>query len=118
MTAVLSAVIAGLVAIIVSLLTSRAESRNQAKQLRHEIELQEQRLKAELRTEYMAEEAINQLLRKAEPKRTFKAIAARVGGFTDEELRRLLVRAGALRFQKTSNGTELWGLRERNEEDV
>ena len=94
MTAVLSAVIAGLVAIIVSLLTSRAESRNQAKQLRHEIELQEQRLKAELRTEYMAEEAINQLLRKAEPKRTFKAIAARVGGFTDEELRRLLRPAG------------------------
>jgi len=62
MTAVLSAVIAGLVAIIVALLTSRVETRSQAAQLRHEIFLQEQRLRTELRTEYMAEEAINQLL--------------------------------------------------------
>ena len=114
MTAILSAVIAGLVAIIVALVTTRVETRSQATQLRHEIDLQEQRL----RTEYMAEEAINQLLRKAQPKRTFHAIAARVGGFSDDELRRLLVRAGALRFGRASDGTELWGLRDRNEADV
>ena len=118
MTAILSAVIAGLVAIIVALVTTRVETRSQATQLRHEIDLQEQRLRTELRTEYMAEEAINQLLRKAQPKRTFHAIAARVGGFSDDELRRLLVRAGALRFGRASDGTELWGLRDRNEADV
>ena len=115
MAAILSAVIAGLVAIVVSVLGTRMDVRRHAEQLRHEIDLQEQRLRAELRTEYMAEEAINQLLRKAEAKRTFEAIKARVGGFSDEELRRLLVRAGALRYEKRGDGTELWGLRDRNE---
>jgi len=52
-------------------------------QLRREIDLQEQRLRTELRTEYMPEEAINQLLRKAQATRTFQAIAARVGDFTE-----------------------------------
>jgi hypothetical protein len=37
------------------------------------------------------------------------------GGFSDDDLRQLLVRAGALRFEG-SNGDELWGLRERNQD--
>jgi predicted Holliday junction resolvase-like endonuclease len=115
-SSIISAVIAGVVAILVSWLTSARDTRNQTAQLRHEIELQEQRLRTELRTEFMAEEAINQLLRKAEPKRSFERIKARLGdGFSDVELKKMLVRAGALRYVQQDTGDELWGLRDRNE---
>jgi hypothetical protein len=64
----------------------------------------------------MAEEAIRQLLLHDEwRQRSFAAIKNRVGGFSDDDLRQLLVRAGALRFEG-SNGDELWGLRERNQD--
>jgi hypothetical protein len=77
--------------------------------------LQTDRLRAELRTQYMAEEAIRQLLFHPEWElRSFELIKRRIGGFTEDELRQLLVRAGALRFEGT-DGKELWGLRERNQ---
>ena len=82
---------------------------------RHALELQEERLRVELRTEYMAEAAIAQMLWKAEPLRSFARIKDRIGGFDYDELRRLLVRAGALRFTSNDGKTELWGLRDRNE---
>jgi hypothetical protein len=138
MSAVIAAVIAGVVAIVVAYLGARWDTRRETERLRHELraeterrthelqleterrqqalELQEQRLRAELRTEYMAEAAISQLLWKAEPLRSFDRIKARVGGFGDDELRRLLVRAGALRYTSTDGkNTEFWGLRDRND---
>jgi len=39
-----------------------------------------------------------------------------IGGFESNELRKLLVRAGAVRFM-AADGTELWALRERVLED-
>lgn len=42
-------------------------------------------------------------------------IKKRLGGFDDEELRRIMVRAGAVRFEG-SDGKELWGLISRNKE--
>lgn len=113
--AVIAAIGAVVVAPVVAFYTSRMETRKQAVQLRHELELQEHRLRAELRTEYMAEAAIHQMLMTADEKRSFVRIRARVGGFTDEELRRLLVRAGALRYFRKEDDEELWGLRDRNE---
>ncbi len=78
--------------------------------------LQRERLRTELRTEFMAEEAVRQLLRHPRwPKRSFGEIKRRLGGFDDDELRRLLVRAGAIRFGEKESDDELWGLRERNE---
>ena len=66
------------------------------------------RLRTELRTEFMAEEAVKKLLRhKKWEKRSFAEIQRRVGGFEDEELRKLLVRAGAVRFYG-ENGVEFW----------
>jgi len=48
----------------------------------------------------MAEVAIRSLLRPKEWElRSFGAIKRRMGGFDDDELRRLLVRAGALSFE-------------------
>ena len=76
--------------------------------------LQADRLRTELRTPFMAEEAIRQLLQHDDwTQRSFALIKRRVGGFGDDELRQLLVRAGALRFEDPG-GEEFWGLRERN----
>ena len=74
------------------------------------------RLREETRTEFMAEQAVITLLQhKRWRRRTFKSIKTTVGGFGDDELRQLLVRAGALRF--THDGqTEVWGLLSRNAE--
>ncbi|MGD6749803.1 hypothetical protein [Streptomyces sp. BH105] len=83
------------------------------RQISANMELQEQRLRTELRTQFMAEEAIRELLNRAQPKRSFEVIKDQVGGFNDNELRQLLVRAGAIRFYG-ANRKEWWGLRERN----
>jgi hypothetical protein len=80
--------------------------------------VQEYKLKAELRTEFMAEKAAKKLLESDKWKRrSFAEIQKRLGGFADDELRKLLVRAGAVRFT-SSNEEELWGLIERNVADV
>jgi len=135
--AVIAALISGVIAVVVAFLTIRADTRRQTGELRqqleaeskrrehefevegerrrHALELQEERLRVELRTEYMAEAAIAQMLWKAEPLRSFARIKERIGGFDDDELRRLLVRAGALRFTSNDGKPELWGLRDRNE---
>lgn len=75
--------------------------------------VQRQKLRHELRTEFMAESAIVRLLEHPQWKRrSFSHIKARLGGFGDDELRRLLVRAGAVSFH--SNDIEWWGLLKRN----
>jgi hypothetical protein len=78
--------------------------------------LQEERLRTELRTEFMAEEAIHALLNHPRwTQRSFEEIKRRVRGFEDDELRQLLVRSGAVAFGGTNTRQEMWGLRERNE---
>lgn len=75
--------------------------------------LQRSKLREELRTEFMAESAIRLLLNSQRyPKRSFLQLQHRIGGFTDNELRQKLVRAGAVRF--TIDGYEYWGLISRN----
>lgn len=82
--------------------------------------IQERRLKAELRTEFMAEQAVKSLLENDKwKKRSFTAIKSRLGGFTDDELRKILVRAGAVRFSATDGkDKELWGLLSRNTDEL
>lgn len=80
--------------------------------------IQERRLKQELKTEFMAEQVANELLLdKRWAKRSFEEIKKRLGGFEDNELRKILVRAGAVRFEK-ENGGELWGLISRNKDSL
>lgn len=80
--------------------------------------IQERRLRTELRTEFMAEQAVKSLLETDRwTKRSFQEIKKRLGGFEDDELRKILVRAGAVRFE-SSDGKELWGLVSRNRGDV
>ena len=83
---------------------------------RREFERDVQRV----RTEFMAERAARELL--IDPRwrlRTFAQIKRRLGGFEDDELRKILVRAGALRYYRSAGQgeEELWGLRDRILED-
>ena len=81
--------------------------------------VQEWRLRQELKTEFMAEDAAKQLLGEHKwPKRSFSEISKRLGGFKEDELRKILVRAGAVRFEKSGNNEELWGLISRNKDDI
>lgn len=81
--------------------------------------VQERRLKQELKTEFMAEEAAKKLLSEEKwEKRSFSEISKRLGGFQEDELRKILVRAGAVRFEKSGNKEELWGLISRNKNDL
>lgn len=81
--------------------------------------VQERRLKQELKTEFMAEEAAKKLLTEETwKKRSFAEISKRLGGFEDNELRKILVRAGAVRFEKSGDKEELWGLISRNKDGL
>lgn len=103
MSPVTSAAIAAVVSLVVSTISALST-----------FKLQERRLRTELQTEFMAEQAIHVLLWADKWRlRSLSVIRDHVGGFTDDELRQLLVRAGALRF-KGGQEEELWGLRERN----
>jgi len=66
--------------------------------------------------EYRTEAALKRLLNSSKWKlRTFKTIQHHVAGFEDDELRRILIRTGAIRFEDAA-GIEIWGLLERNKD--
>ena len=68
------------------------------------------------RRQHKAEKAVEKLLTtRGWTLRTFETIRGRIGGYDDDldELRRLLVRSGAIRF-RGKNGEELWGLLKKN----
>jgi hypothetical protein len=111
----------------------RSESAAQRRQLKHEFDLQKQelthafdlqreRFRTELKLEFALEAAIRDLLsdkRFLERKRTFKEIKRRLGGLEDDDLRKALIRAGAISFTRRSDRAEMWGLRELvNDEDL
>ena len=81
-----------------------------------ERELAEQKSRFDNRLEFAAENVARQLMMDPQWRlRSFDLIKHHLGGFEDNDLRRILVRAGAIRFSSNS-GAELWGLIERNRE--
>lgn len=103
-----------LTSVIVAAMTAIATFLIQERKLRRDFELDRHRL----RTEFMAEQVARQLLESEKwQKRSFDAIKRRLGGFDDDELRKILVRAGAVRFEG-AKGEELWGLLNRNKNDL
>ena len=99
---VTAAIVAGLVALLTALGTAVVT-----------INLSRERLRREFGLEFAAERVALKLLQ--HPKwtvRSFEIIKAHIGGFNDDELRRILVRAGAIRFESKS-GYELWALVEQ-----
>ena len=82
--------------------------------------VQERRIRQEMKSEFMAERAVYLLLSDERwRKRSFDEIRKRLGdGFDDKELRKILLRAGAVRFEKRESKEELWGLLEKNQQDL
>jgi hypothetical protein len=76
------------------------------------------RLEIEHRTLFAAERVARELMSHDNWQwRSFKIIQAHLGGFEANELRKILVRAGAIRV-KSNTGQELWGLIERNKGSI
>jgi len=71
-----------------------------------------------IKTDYMAEKtALYYLNHKGYTDRSFELLSKRLGGFEDNELRKILVRCGAVRYRR-DDGTEWWRLLSRSEEVV
>ena len=69
-----------------------------------------------VKTEHMAEKtALHYLNHKGYTDRSFELLRKRLGGFDGDELRKILVRAGAVRYIR-HDGSEWWRLLSRNAE--
>jgi len=87
--------------------------------------LQQQRFKQELKmlqqehkTEFMAESTAKHFLNhQSYTDRSFETLQKHLGGFEDEELRKILVRAGAIRTYR-EDGSEWWRLLSRMDEFI
>jgi hypothetical protein len=65
----------------------------------------------ENKTENVAEETIRYYLEdEGHLLRSFKHLSTKIAGFEEDELRRLLVRSGAVRFLRKENNEEMWCL--------
>lgn len=103
-----------LTSIVTSLLTTLGLLLVEERRFKREFEMDRDRA----RTEFMAETVAKQLLNVEKWKqRSFDAIQRRLGGFQPDELRKILVRAGAVKFEGKA-GEELWGLLERNKDSL
>jgi hypothetical protein len=70
------------------------------------------------RTEFMAEETARAFLsHKGFTDRSFETLRKHLGGFEDDELRKILVRAGAMRIYR-EDGSEWWRLISRMDEFI
>ena len=102
---VLASAIGAAVGGMISLMTAKQQQRSQLEILR-----------AQHKTEFMAEETARHfLLHKGYTDRSFELIKRHLGGFSDDELRRILVRAGGIRVFR-EDGSEWWSLLERQDE--
>lgn len=78
-------------------------------------------LREEHKTEFMAETTVKHFLsHKSYTDRSFETLRKHLGGFTDDELRKILVRAGAIRVYREENGQEeeWWRLLSRMDEFI
>ena len=75
-------------------------------------------IKEQYKTDYMAEETTQHFLsHKSFTDRSFDTLKKYLGGFEDNELRKILVRAGAVRVIR-DDGTEWWRLLSRMDEYI
>jgi len=102
-------VLAASIAAIVSLITATVTALVT-------VFLTERKLRRDFQLEFAAERVAHAILmNKVWRLRSFDVIKRHLGGFDDNALRQILVRAGAIQFQSRS-GKELWGLLHRNED--
>ncbi len=75
--------------------------------------LSNRRMRQNFKLEFAAEGVAREMLIDRKwPYRTFRVLKYHLSGFTDDELRKILVRAGGIRL--TAGGQEVWGLLTRN----
>lgn len=98
-----AAVIAGAVSLVTAAVTAVVT-----------VVLAERKLRRDFRLEFAAERIAHAMLMDDTWRlRSFATIKHHLGGFEDNALRQILVRAGAIRFESDA-GDELWGLLDRN----
>jgi hypothetical protein len=97
-----AALIAAAVALITGLLTGLVT-----------FVVAERKLRRDFGLDFAAERVAHELMKSRWRLRSFDVIKFHLGGFDDDELRKTLVKAGAIRFESRS-GYELWGLLRRN----
>ena len=86
----------------------------QRQQLNHSLKI----LKETYKTDFMAEETAKHFLsHKTHIERSFEVLQKHLGGFEDNELRKILVRAGAIR-EIREDGSEWWRLLSRMDEYI
>lgn len=86
----------------------------QRQQLRHDLQI----LKETYKTDFMAEETAKHFLsHRSHIDRSFDVLQKHLGGFEDNELRKILVRAGAIRAFR-EDGSEWWRLLSRMDEYI
>ena len=98
-----AAIIAGVVSLNISLIIALVATILTNRKVR-------QNFKLEFAAEGVAREM---LMDRKRPYRTFRVLKYHLGGFTDDELRKILVRAGSIRL--TAGGQEVWGLSRNHE---
>lgn len=92
---------------IITYLTQRAQLKNEINRIREEN-----------RTEFQAEAtALHFLSHAGYTDRSFETLKKHLGGFEDDELRKILVRAGAIRVYR-EDGSEWWRLLSRMDEFI
>jgi hypothetical protein len=103
----LSALFGALVGGAISWLLNRQQFANQLAMLREQN-----------KAEYMAEDTARHFLsHKSFTDRSFETLRNHLGGFDDDELRKILVRAGAIRVMR-EDGSEWWRLLSRMDEFI
>jgi len=79
---------------------------------------QQRMLEQQHKTEFMAESTARHFLsHKGFTDRSFETLKMHLGGFEDDELRKILVRAGAMRVYR-EDGSEWWRLLSRMDEYI
>jgi hypothetical protein len=75
--------------------------------------LSNRKMRQDFKLEFAAEGVAREMLLDHKlPYRAFRVLKYHLSGFTDDELRKVLVRAGGIRL--TAGGQEVWGLLTRN----
>jgi len=111
MSTILTSVItAGIVAILSGIITYVIQERS----LRRQFEIEKQKLEQQFKLEIKTDIALTKFLNHVKFKRrSFKFMSQKLGGFDDDELRRMLVRNGAVRSYGKNN-EEWWELLEES----
>jgi len=117
----LGVIVGGMITYLIQNKKFKHEFKLQDQQFIQDLNLQKQNLEQDYKLKFdeektlnIAERTINYYLTEDERyERSFNHIKTKLGGFEEEKLRRILVRAGAVRFIRDKSQEEYWCLVKR-----